>query len=268
MNNNTCPECKTENEPEYKYCKNCGAALFTNTTANPVNENTNTNANETSYDLIDGNSIEDVVAFVGKNPQKILPKFIKMEKTGSKADWCWPPFVLGFLFGPIGPAIWFLYRKMYSYAAIFGAINIASSYILKAFKYFLGIGTLPVDPFDSYLDGLKRGVIDYQSLISALTDKRTLLGYFVNSAYSALGIACGVVAGIFGIYFYKRHASKSINRIKATVMDANYRKIALASKGGTSVGAVILGTIIISLVANLPDMIYNILKVMKVVFTL
>ena len=27
MNYNICPECKTPNEPEYQYCKNCGAPV-------------------------------------------------------------------------------------------------------------------------------------------------------------------------------------------------------------------------------------------------
>ena len=28
MNKNICSSCGTENEPEYKYCKNCGGKLY------------------------------------------------------------------------------------------------------------------------------------------------------------------------------------------------------------------------------------------------
>ena len=275
MNNNICPECKTENEPGYGYCKNCGTPLFANNTASGQNSgggfyapDENGGKAQPQPELIDGNTIEEVITFVGKNPQKIVPKFVKLQATASKTGWCWPPFILGFLFGPVGTAIWFLYRKMYSFAALFGAIGIAANYILRVLNYFWQIGTVNADPINNYFEGLAGGVFDYEGFISALTDSKAILSYFVNSAYSALGIACGVVAGVFGIYLYKRHAAKVIGYVKATVTDVNYTKIAISSKGGTSVGAVIVGIILISLLINLPDMIYGILKAMKVVYVL
>lgn len=273
MNNNICPECKTENEPGYGYCKNCGAPLFANAAAGGQNsagyfnaQSGNTAAPDS--DLIDGNTIGEVITFVSKNPQKIVPKFIKIQKTGSKTAWCWPPFVLGFLFGPIGTAVWFLYRKMYSHAAIFGAIGVVANYILKVLNYVWSINILAFDPLDRYFDSVSEGAFDYEGFLSSLTDSKTIITYLVSSAYSALGIACGVIVGIFGIYMYKRHTAKSIGRIKATVTDLSYTKIAIASKGGTSVGAVIVGIIIISMLLNLPDMIFDILKAAKVVYVL
>ena len=273
MQNNICPVCKTENEPEYQYCKNCGKALYesqkaANTTsggaASALNPEPQPAIN--SSDSVDGNSIDQVVTFVGKNHERIVPKFIKIEKTGSKTDWCWPPFVLGILLGPIGTAMWFLYRKMYSAAAIFGAIGIAADYCMQAIDHFFGSGTSTFNSLEKYINGFSVGMFDYDGFMQALTNKNTVIAFFANSASNAIGIACAVLSGIFGIYLYKRHAAKTISKIKSVVTDTGYLKIAIASKGGRSVGAVIVGALIISFVSNLPNMIIGIIKAMEVLF--
>lgn len=267
MQNNICPECKTENEPEYQYCKNCGTPLFTA----PESTNTAYRAPEpaaAAADTIDGNTVEDVVAFTGKNAPKIVPAFIKMEKTGSKVSWSWPPFILGFFFGPIGVAIWFLYRKMYSKASIFAGIGILLNYISFVLDRFFHIGQSTINGFEKYFEDFLYGRVDYESILSAFTSRNSIISFFASSLQSSIVITCAVLGGIFGMYLYKQHTAKAIYKINSTFTDTGYKKFALVSKGGTSVGAVIVGLIIITVLSNIPEAIYSVIKVMEGVIRL
>ncbi len=131
-----CPDCGTENEEEYSYCKNCGAKLeiaenkteyqYNNTDSGTYNPNfADAKSNGFFVDTITGIPSDEVCAFVGKKSPDILKKFSKMEVTGSKVSWCWPVAILGLLLGPIGSAIWFFYRKMYKPALILVALGLA-----------------------------------------------------------------------------------------------------------------------------------------------
>lgn len=228
-NNIICHGCGTENEPQYVYCKNCGTLLKTETNKQSQNQNNyNYTAGNTTYqyqqsgkngynttynqnvavESIEGVPTEDMVAFVGKKSYNIIPKFSKMELAGSKASWCWPAAVLGFLFGPLGAAIWFFYRKMYKAAVIFMAIGIV-------FSAAVGIIAGPITDKDflqgvveSYYSGDYEGF--YNGVGELLRSEDTVRSIAASVLDSAVSIATMIVAGMFGFYFYKRHAVRSI----------------------------------------------------------
>ena len=94
MSKNICPLCSTENEAEYKFCKNCGNPFISqegkaaqNTEANNNQEKStvteNMNNPQFSDFRYDGVSAEEMAAFIGKKANDILPKFTKMELTRS-----------------------------------------------------------------------------------------------------------------------------------------------------------------------------------------
>ena len=256
MQNNICPECETENEPEYQYCKNCGNPLFEKN-PQPVISGINDGH---------GSSTDEIYTFVGKNAPKIVPKFENLQSSGTKVSWCWPPFIFGFFFGPIGAAVWFLYRKMYSAASVFATVGIAANYIMFALNRFFHIGNSTNDMLQIYLENYINGDITTERLFNILTDKQVIITFFTTSVYSSLNIACAVIAGIFGIYFYKKHTQKTITRIKSTVTDQNFVKFALASKGGISVGAVVVGLLIVTFLSNIPETVSVIIKALEVAF--
>ena len=264
MNNIICHECGTENEPQYIYCKNCGASLRPDTVKNNTQyaqgQNYNSeynvnNSNQSTYnrtvipDTIDGVPTEDIVTFVGKKSFNILSIFTNIELTGSKVSWCWPAAVLGFLFGPLGAAIWFFYRKMYKAAVIFMAIGIV-------FSAAVGIIAGPITDKDflqgaveSYYSGDYAGF--YNGVGELLRSEDAVRSIAASVLVSAVRIATMIVAGMFGFYFYKRHAVRSINRYRDMSVDPRYYKIGLASIGGTSSGMAVLGVAILILVPNL-----------------
>lgn len=272
---NICEKCGTGNEEKYKYCKNCGDFLNvqpdsaepihqfeqeqqTTATENSFNEEKTTeNANQNntysqnsayynqsigyfSVEDFGGVSAEEMSFFIGKKADKFLPKFSKMELTASKTTWCWPAAILGYLFGPLGSAFWFFYRKMYKTAVIFSIIGAAVIILTSA----LGFNTSG-NIMESIAD-----VTDFEGLISAVQESVNsseittgdVLRSTVSSAISSLAdIAACVVAGMYGMYFYKNHCKKRIIQYRSLIADQRYYKIGLASIGGTSVGFVILG---------------------------
>ena len=274
MQNNICPECKTENEPEYRYCKNCGAPITGKAPA-PAQPQPEYGAPEGDGNprpggvFIDGNPIEKVATFVGKNANKIVPKFIKMEERKTKVEWCLPPFLWGLFLGPMGIAIWFLYRKMYKHACIFGAVAVAVNYINAVLRTVLGVGEEAIKGIGSYIRSFfETGVFNTQGIVSLLSDRRLILNGLLNSFANTIYIACAVLSGLFGWYLYKRHAADRISRYVPITNDPNYYNIGLAAAGGTSPGAAILGAVIILLVSSLPNMVLAILRAVEVIYGL
>lgn len=254
MNKNIiCHECGTENEPQYAYCKNCGAVLsqkekqqntqtedhryqqqanFTNNTYASYNRNN-------SYMMLEhigGVPIEDVTTFVGKKSYNIIPKFCKMELGASKVSWCWPVAVLSYLFGPLGAAIWFFYRKMYKVALIFVAIGV----IAGAGVSLIQGDTVDYDAlFDAYSSNSYSAF--FNAIEESLEAQDTVRTEIANAVDSLISLSTAVVTALFGFYWYKRYTVTSINRYRTMGVDPRYYRIGLASVGGTSSGMAVLG---------------------------
>lgn len=250
MENKTviCPECSTENEPEYLFCKNCGTPL---TQSEP--ESTHYQSAQTSYevfddafslDCFDGVPKSEMMAFVGKKSKKILQKFSYMELRQKKSSWCWPVAVLSFLFGPIGAALWFFYRKMYKTAFILVAIAILTTAAITL------IDPNPLsqkelnDAVNSINFSLQQNDTDTAYNIAAKTflPPRRLIAALLQDA---VGIAVLFITSIFALYWYKNHAVKKILQYRKSDIDPRYYPIGLAAIGGVSVGMVVLGIVLL-----------------------
>lgn len=289
---NVCPECGTENEPEYIYCKNCGTCLtgpacfessgqnfihsekqpadnfshedktytrsnFTHAEREPVNNfshnasdygreyggnsNFNHNAERVIVDNIEGIPTDEVAAFVGSKAPQYIEKFSKMEISRSKVSWCWPAAILGFIFGPLGSAIWFLYRKMYKIAFML----IAAGLIIGCINSVVMRQVVSEMP-ESIVDYIQEG--DYASIINDIYYIRGYSGGFIE--YLSLMVTC-VLTGIFGIYAYKRHTVKKISEYRTVGADPRYYNIGLHTIGGTSAGMALLGVVIMVAASNM-----------------
>lgn len=82
-------------------------------------------------------SRQDFETFCGKNAKKFLAvhdKVNSIENKNNVASWCWPAFLTGFA--------WFMYRKMYLYAAILFLAPIAFFLIFPDMEF--GAGAIAV----------------------------------------------------------------------------------------------------------------------------
>lgn len=253
-----CSECGTENEPQYIYCKNCGATLVVNnkkddeekaTVQNNADYNSNNanygsehQENQNNYVSIDGIPIEDVQMFVGTKSVNIIPKFLKMEITGCKTSWIWPPAVLGFLFGPIGAAIWFFYRKMYKFAFVFVGIAALVSLITSLLTFNVTDVYLSTI-FNTFLSG------EFNEANAVMEGLPEIENSFAVSLASAIenisNITSCIIVGLFGCGWYKNHCIKKIKEFRMMNPNNNYYRLGLMSLGGTSGGMAALGVFIL-----------------------
>ncbi len=281
MDKKICSECGTENESDYIYCKNCGTLLaapakpaepepakaepeheFIAQTAPepkagqpsfqpapPVYNTANGSAGYTpdSNPITDGIPQEELALFIGKKSAVIMPKFIKMEITNSKVSWCWPVAILGFLFGPMGAALWFFYRKMYKTGALLAVIGAVVNIIVAALTF----NTTSADYtllYRSFLSGDMQSVLNAFSSIGSTS---TLLDVIADVISSAADLVTCILTGLFGYYLYKEHCIKSINNFRMNISDRRYYTMGLASVGGVSGGMLAVGIICIVVVNNL-----------------
>ncbi len=259
MNNNLCNECGTLNEPEFAYCKNCGApiakpeepvaktqansqqAYAANNYATNAYTNTNyTNPNGYVVESFEGVSKEEMAIFVGKKANTILPKFTKMEITAGKISWNWPLAILGYLFGPFGASLWFFYRKMYkhalSLAGIGALIHILSSVML------LGVDENAImNLFDELLKGDPTVFLNSYSQLGTFNMLMIMLS---GSLKNIANLASSIILGLFGFHFYKNHCTNKIMYYRSVQADQRYYQLGLASIGGVSGGMLALGIII------------------------
>lgn len=271
-----CTECGTENEKEYLYCKNCGTPL-----TSVKNENTNTfvgavqgepssdyseptqaaespQSSYTPYGIyadcgIDGIPAEDVAFFIGKKSAGIMPKFIKMEITHSKTSWCWSAAILGFIFGPMGAALWFLYRKMYKIGAILLAIGAVLTVITSVMTY----NSSPIN-FDGIFDAIISG--DAELIGNELEQAQTPLDIAASAIDDISGLATCIITGLFGFYTYKEYCVEKIRNFRQSIPDQRYYRMGLASLGGVSGGMLAIGIVCIAVVSNASMAITSILS--------
>lgn len=257
-----CHECGTENEAQYVYCKNCGATLKTETEKNEHKYDNATNSqvygNNTynqnfTLETIEGVPTEDVATFIGKKSYEIIPKFTKMEITASKTSWCWPSAMLGFLFGPLGAAMWFFYRKMYKIALVFVAIGVITGAMINLISGPLIDNEVLQNAVESFSNGEFQDF--FNSIDEAVNSADTLRVNIADTAESVINVATMVVAGIFGFYYYKKNCVNSIKRYRNMSVDPRYYKIGLASIGGTSSGMAVLGVAIMVIVEDVLSLI-------------
>lgn len=255
MDKKICPECGTENEQEYIYCKNCGTPLDSkkaepaeNADGRFASDENRQDGNQTAEEkaaepqsgngyygapytpyasslyTIGGIPTEEAALFIGKKSAEITPKFIRMEITRSKVSWCWPAAILGFFFGPMGAAL----------TCVFGAMNYGTdSQTVK-----------------SIIDSIAGGAVSLPNLIDEAARETTVLSVIASALESVTDLASGVLAGIFGLYAYKEYCVKSIINFRSNCQDSRYYKMGLASVGGVSGGMLAVGLVCIVVVNN------------------
>lgn len=272
MEKNFCPNCATENESDYIYCKNCGAQLkpeksksqtqnyqsqtyHQQTVHNTVQENRyNT---DSGYENInyDGASAEEMGVYIGKKANEILPKFTKMQITGSKVSWCWPVAVLSFLLGPLGAAMWFFYRKMYKHAAIFTVLGTALAIILSVFSPTLSEETMTA--MESAVESYDVEAIF--ELFSSINPTTLIFTWVVGMVENTAHILTCVICGIYSYHWYKIQCAEKIREYRALQSDPRYYRIGLAAIGGVSGGMLALGIVLYCIINTMSSIISAVL---------
>lgn len=270
-----CPECKTENEGHFRYCKNCGTQLSVEEEA-PVEEIKTPPVSEPIYEAradlkseipqeINEISKKEFDAFLGKNSHNIYNKFLKMEFSGSKVSWCWPVFFLTFFCGFLGSALWFLYRKMFKPAVAlilagvlllgvqtalnYDANKAAASSIMSIFGQVLGESTSDVANPELFPEfGGSDEIIEPATTNPILSTVSEVLG-------TAENFVGAIVLALFAMGIYKKHTIGKIREQWLKHGESQYYLYTLSLCGGTSGGLLALGIVIYVVAINVSSFI-------------
>lgn len=253
MNEKTkiCTECSTVNESDYKYCKNCGAALPLE--QEEREEPINTNSYYPS-DTIEGISVENMTCFVGKNNEKIIPQFARMEMTQKKTSFCWPVFILTFLFGLCGAAFWFLYRRMYKLGVVL---------LLLSLLFTAGTTMFTVDAMEGFIRDYFDVLENYtataddmqlqEDMLELLSSEEMVAVSSISNLLNAARMALSILGGLFALHIYKKFAARKIKSFGRPLSDME-----LYLAGGTSGGAAAVGIVLYYMVTIAAIMIMTI----------
>lgn len=110
-----CRKCDQQNPDEADFCSQCGTAFEAESGAS---------AAEAAPPPVNLEDPELWRAFIGRNADRYLAQFRKFTAGGSPhfaLTWHWPAFLFD-------PFLWFLYRKMYMYAAVYAIGPVLSAY--------------------------------------------------------------------------------------------------------------------------------------------
>ncbi len=266
-----CPECKTENEEQFNFCKNCGTSLTfqkeklngdfnTPEQFDPATQKKSNNVSCNGMpDEIEGVEKREMLAFLGKDSDKIYDKFLKMEYSGSKISWCWPVFLLTAFFGFFGSAIWFFYRKMFKPAIAFIIAGVLVMGVQTALNFDNNIEAAKglVSSIESILGGNSDDVVNPELFfdeegntpaIGEPTGVLALISEILDTAETLIG---GAVIAMFALRIYKKHSIKKIKEQREKHGESPYYLYTLSLSGGVSGGMLALGIVIFIVASNI-----------------
>ena len=240
-----CIRCGAENDPSLRYCEQCGTPLVNMETPRPFNEPGNGQDQQVRQNYapgmngpvggtgvtpvmlnqdsdIDGVKLGDLARYIGTNPIGFLPSFIKFGKTGKKISMN----IFAFLFTPV----YFMYRKMKGWGI--AAVIIMALLSVPDMITMLASGEYDIK-IDLGIDTKSRNFVLLTQVVLYMTMVLKLL------------------AGFFANYLYYKQAKRDILRIhensEGKSDDDVNREIILT--GGTSLGYVLLGFLIYTIVS-------------------
>ena len=243
-----CVKCSTENQDNFSFCKNCGAALPKTAAAQTDNPNTQplTTFEDRALEIdFDGVTFTELETYVGKNAKKIMPKFISLKLFGRKVSLSFPVLILGFLFGFYGMAVYFFSRKVFPVAlaltlcgVAFSGAQIAAKYEAdKAFfsEYSAIVNQIFENPEES-AQNLEENMLNaYENYTAALGTKEYSFVSFID-LWVVRSMLPVILSG-FATYFYYKSAVRRIKKVKETYIESEpYIKRA----GGFSVGLIFI----------------------------
>lgn len=223
-----CQRCGGANPADAIFCQICGTKLNPEQAEEGHRRQTASTAwggfgiFENPYDrvprdgVIGGESVADIVSFVGPNSRYYLLHFQAINDGHMMISFNLAAFFFNFLY--------FFYRKMYRIGSLLLALSILC--LIPQFLYY--------EMTQSYQSGLGSGSVigmEYYNLVAAL-----------NVLARIVAVALNILVPLFGNRIYYHHVLRSISSIKATfenVDSVEYHQ-ALFQKGHVSKSAPII----------------------------
>lgn len=228
-----CPSCGAQNRPGALFCENCGTPLSARAGSRQGPAGANPYARpggpapgygQPGFGArpgwgaaaaqpaasFDGISASEWQAYIGPSTPYYLYQFGRMDAAGRKFGFCFSAF----FFAPL----YFLYRKMYGWAALALAGSLVCS--IPSFLSMFQLLGLPLG-----------NALSAQALV------------VLAQVGSMAGLLLQVFFAMFAVYLYRRHAVKKIRAVQSEGLAPREYAARLMRTGGTSVLAIVLALV-------------------------
>ncbi len=158
-----------------------------------------------------GVTAEDMAYVTGNNSAYYVPRFQRMDKTGSKISWNWPAFLL--------TPYWLLFRKNYLAGALVLVFNLLSS-LLNAYVYN------PLLSQASTMADL------YRQVEAAMEDGSFMLYFWMITLIFVVDLLIRIFFGLTANYWYMRACASRVKKMRQKKPDLYPQELTAA--GGTS----------------------------------
>jgi hypothetical protein len=250
-----CPYCGAENPIGEPDCKNCGGRLYGNMQGGPSGVPVNLpNMQQQQFgnnviqiqpnEIIGGNTVADTAEYVQRNAHKYIPKFYKMEKTGSKISFNWAACI----FSPY----WFFYRKM----PVIGVVIMLLTLIVNAACTTDRVAQANA-AYNAAMQQYYAGQISQEEVLEASKQIIALPEMMITYGFN---FAVAIFSGFMGNALYKTKAQKDIAASKQEAASPEGYRMLLFKKGGVSVMLLLLSLVGYMLASELFTMLLQQLK--------
>ena len=230
-----CPKCKNFYPASNSFCHHCGTPNVSS--SNPfVIKLDYLGGVKGDEDLGEGHKADEVKNFVAVSTNRIIPKF-KQFKKGAKVSFS----VWHLLF----PAASFAMRKMYAFASLAGALQVAATLLMIPFNLVLG----------ELMNNTN--ITGYYQLAQYMVenmDKALLSNFLLSAVGILLQVFVRLMSGLFANKLYYKHVLKSMSEIKSAAADDEEKMLLYRKRGGVNIFAF---TLFYMVVTWLPSFIYS-----------
>lgn len=229
-----CPSCHKRFPKGNAFCNQCGAPV--NRSAPFAFKIDFLGGVDPDEDLGEGVTADEAKDFVMVSPNRFVPKF-KEFKNGGKV---W--FSLWHLLFPTAS---YAMRKMYSYAFMSGAAEIAASLLLAPFNASIGQLMAETNVKTYY---------DLAQFLLTSNDAALWKNFILGMAGVLITVAVRLLSALFANRLYYKHTIKTLKEIKETASDDEEKEKLVRKKGGVNLFAFIVAYMI---VAFLPSILFS-----------
>ncbi|MBR2044424.1 MAG: zinc-ribbon domain-containing protein [Clostridia bacterium] len=229
-----CPSCKKEVLNGSTFCNHCGAPLNQN---NPyVIRIDYLGGVKPETDLGNGHKANDVKDFVAVSTNRIIPMFKRFKKGAKVAFSFWH-----LLF----PAASFAMRKMYSFACLSGALEVAATLLMLPLNIVMG-GIMQEHDVKNYYE--------LAQYMVANMDKALMSNFILATVGIVVQLFNRIMSALFANRLYYGYVLKAMSEIKKNAEDEEEKILLYHKRGGVNIFAFVL---FYMAVAWLPTIIYS-----------
>lgn len=214
-----CPHCYTRNAEYAEFCNHCGRELKAKqwqSSPPPASEYQPYRVyppveNYGPDERIGEASVGDLAAIVGNNTRYYLPRFRNVAQNG-RAGWNWAAFLLG--------PLWLIYRKQYAIGFFLLILETVMNLASAVLSYPINSATTEAEALQMMEQMQQNPMFPFLFLLVMIL------------------VGVRVILGLRGTDLYLNGCYRKIRKAKEKISDISSAE--LATKGGVSIGIVIL----------------------------